>query len=30
MTSNPLPLQLIERVLQPTIGKSLILYGEKA
>lgn len=29
MTTNPLPLQLIERVLQPTIGKSLILYARK-
>lgn len=29
MTTNPLPLQLVERVLQPTIGKSLILYSRK-
>jgi SAM-dependent methyltransferase len=29
MTTNPLPLQLLERVLQPTIGKSLILYARK-
>ena len=29
MTSNPLPLQVAERVLQPLIGKSLILYAVK-
>jgi len=29
MTTNPLPLRLVERVLQPTIGKSLILYSRK-
>jgi SAM-dependent methyltransferase len=29
MTTNPVPLQLLERVLQPTIGKSLILYARK-
>lgn len=29
MTTNPWPLQLVERVLQPTIGKSLILYSRK-
>jgi SAM-dependent methyltransferase len=29
MTSHPLPLQVAERVLQPVIGKSLILYAVK-
>jgi SAM-dependent methyltransferase len=29
MTTNPVPLRLVERVLQPTIGKSLILYARK-
>ena len=29
MTQNPLPLQVAERVLQPLIGKSLILYAVK-
>ena len=29
MTTNPLALRLIERVLQPTSGKSLILYARK-
>ncbi|HUP87374.1 MAG TPA: class I SAM-dependent methyltransferase [Acidimicrobiales bacterium] len=29
MTSDPLPLQVAERVLQPLIGKSLILYAVK-
>ena len=28
-TSHPLPLQVAERVLQPVIGKSLILYAVK-
>lgn len=29
MTTNPLPLRLAERVLQPAIGKSLVLYAVK-
>ena len=29
MTTNPLPFQVAERVLQPLIGKSLILYAVK-
>ena len=29
MTTNPLPLRLAERVLQPALGKSLVLYGRK-
>jgi SAM-dependent methyltransferase len=29
MMTNPLPLRLAERVLQPAIGKSLVLYGRK-
>jgi SAM-dependent methyltransferase len=29
MTTNPAPLRLAERVLQPAIGKSLVLYGRK-
>ena len=29
MTTNPLPVQLAERVLQPLIGKSLVLYARK-
>ncbi|MEA3078118.1 MAG: hypothetical protein QOF60_3026 [Actinomycetota bacterium] len=30
LTSRPLPLQVAERVLQPAIGKSLVLYALKA
>jgi hypothetical protein len=29
ITSRPVPLQIAERVLQPAIGKSLILYARK-
>lgn len=29
ITDDPLPLRLAERVLQPVVGKSLVLYGEK-
>jgi SAM-dependent methyltransferase len=29
LMEHPLPLQAVERVLQPAIGKSLILYSEK-
>ncbi len=29
MTARPLPLRLAERVLQPTIGKSLVLYADR-